>query len=58
MVLSFPPRSFDVPLAHWTVISSRDVQDASLFLKARVDTIELPNGTQGFGLALQSSGYV
>jgi hypothetical protein len=29
---------------HWTVISSRDVLDASPFLKVRVETIELPEG--------------
>jgi ADP-ribose pyrophosphatase len=28
----------------WTVISSRDVLDASPFLKVRVETIELPGG--------------
>jgi len=30
--------------AGWTVISSRDVLDASPFLKVRVETIELPGG--------------
>jgi ADP-ribose pyrophosphatase len=29
---------------YWTVISSRDVLDASPFLKVRVETIELPDG--------------
>jgi hypothetical protein len=29
---------------HWTVISSRDVLDASPFLKVRVETVELPDG--------------
>jgi ADP-ribose pyrophosphatase len=29
---------------NWTVISSRDVLDASPFLKVRVETIELPDG--------------
>jgi ADP-ribose pyrophosphatase len=29
---------------HWTVLSSRDVLDASPFLKVRVETIELPDG--------------
>src|SRR5277367_6766229 len=30
--------------AGWTVISSRDVLDASPYLKVRVETIELPDG--------------
>jgi ADP-ribose pyrophosphatase len=29
---------------HWTVLSSRNVLDASPFLKVRVETIELPDG--------------
>jgi ADP-ribose pyrophosphatase len=29
---------------NWTVISSREVLDASPFLKVRVETIELPDG--------------
>ncbi len=29
---------------HWKVLSSRDVLDASPFLKVRVETIELPDG--------------
>jgi ADP-ribose pyrophosphatase len=29
---------------NWTVISGRDVLDASPFLKVRVETIELPDG--------------
>jgi hypothetical protein len=28
---------------HWTVISSREVLDASPFLKVRVETVELPD---------------
>jgi ADP-ribose pyrophosphatase len=33
-------------LPHWTVTSSRDVLDASPFLKVRVETVELPHGRQ------------
>jgi ADP-ribose pyrophosphatase len=29
---------------HWKVLSSRDLLDASPFLKVRVETIELPDG--------------
>jgi hypothetical protein len=29
--------------SHWTVISSREVLDASPFLNVRVETVELPD---------------